>query len=211
MKSLLRIQLNPQKNQVASLDELQLVFSEACNALAQEVQITRNWNRVVLHHMNYRKLRDRFPGLGSQMVCNAIFAVSRISNLIFQSTDSPFSISKLGERALPLVRFSSNCPVYFDKHTMSFNEKKMSLFTMNGRINFDISLDCKVASLLNKSKIKEITLLKNKEAVYELFFLIEIDSKTKDLFDNAGSENIVKDNFESKTYIPKYILIEELQ
>ena len=59
-------------------------FAEVCNALAPEVQRTRVWNRVALHHMHYRALREKFPALGSQMVCNAIYAVSRTSRMVFQ-------------------------------------------------------------------------------------------------------------------------------
>ncbi len=38
---------------------------------------TKVWNRVALHHLMYRNLRDQFPEMGSQMVCNAIYSVSR--------------------------------------------------------------------------------------------------------------------------------------
>jgi hypothetical protein len=79
--------------------------------LAPEVKRSRIWNRVTLHHLHYRSLREQFPSLGSQMICNAIYAVSRASRLVFQSPQSPFNLTKLGPKPLPLLHFNNSCPV----------------------------------------------------------------------------------------------------
>ncbi|MCU0922625.1 MAG: hypothetical protein MUF16_20270, partial [Burkholderiaceae bacterium] len=76
MNSALRIPLKTSPRQHEQLVQLQRAFAEVCNALAPLVQQTRCWNRVALHHMAYKRLREGFPGLGSQMVCNAIYSVS---------------------------------------------------------------------------------------------------------------------------------------
>jgi hypothetical protein len=77
MNSFIRVPLNTTPEQFQRLLALQTAFAQVCNALAPEVQKTRVWNRVALHHLFYRGLREKFPALGSQMVCNAIYAVSR--------------------------------------------------------------------------------------------------------------------------------------
>ena len=84
---------------------LQAAFAQVCNALAPLVQSTRTWNRVALHHMAYKTLRERFPAVGSQMVCNAIYSVSRHSRALFQTEGSPFFLGKLGNRPLPMQRW----------------------------------------------------------------------------------------------------------
>ena len=140
MKFFIKVPLLTSSEQFERLEALQAVFAQVCNALAPEVQRTRIWNRVVLHHMHYRSLREKFPALGSQMVCNAIYAVSRTSRMIFQAPASPFFLQKLGNKALPLLQFASNCPVYFDRHTLSIKGSKLSLFTLDGRMHFELTL-----------------------------------------------------------------------
>ena len=131
MNSALRFPLNTSPAQHAQLVKLQQSFAEVCNALAPLVQQTRCWNRVALHHMAYKQLRESFPGMGSQMVCNAIYSVSRSCRLVFQSPDSPFNLERLGSRALPLLRFHEDAPVYFDRHTLSLKNHQLSMFTLD--------------------------------------------------------------------------------
>ena len=66
MNSVMRIPLDTNPEQLARLVSLQLAFMEVCNAVAPTVQKSRCWNRVALHHMVYRSLREQFPALGSQ-------------------------------------------------------------------------------------------------------------------------------------------------
>ena len=105
MNSALRFPLNTSPAQHAQLVKLQQPFAEVCNALAPLVQQTRCWNRVALHHMAYKQLRESFPGMGSQMVCNAIYSVSRASRHIFQHPQSHFNVNRLGTRPLPRLHF----------------------------------------------------------------------------------------------------------
>jgi len=84
MERLLRIPLNATPQQFERLRSLQVAFAEVCNAIAPVVQRTRCWNRVALHHLVYRGMRERFPALGSQMICNAVYSVSRNARCVFQ-------------------------------------------------------------------------------------------------------------------------------
>ena len=140
MNFTLRIPLNTTADQLASLQALQVAFAQVCNALAPTVQQTKVWNRVALHHLMYRTLRDQFPGMGSQMVCNAIYSVSRTSRVVFQHPQSPFNLARMGDKPLPLLRFSDSCPVYFDRHTLSVKAGQLSMYTLDGRIRFALAL-----------------------------------------------------------------------
>ncbi len=173
MKSVIRVPLNTTPEQYARLQALQTAFAQVCNALAPEVQRSRVWNRVALHHLHYRALREKFPALGSQMVCNAIYAVSRTSRLIFQTPASPFSLAKLGTKPLPLMQFANSCPVYFDRHTLSIKANKLSLFTLDGRMHFELTLPEEQLLLFRVAKLKEIVLTRRLDNAYELAFWLE--------------------------------------
>ena len=173
MKFFIKVPLLTSSEQFERLEALQAVFAQVCNALAPEVQRTRIWNRVVLHHMHYRSLREKFPALGSQMVCNAIYAVSRTSRMIFQAPASPFFLQKLGNKALPLLQFASNCPVYFDRHTLSIKGSKLSLFTLDGRMHFELTLTEAQFLVFKIAKLREISLTRKSNLSYELTFVLE--------------------------------------
>ena len=150
MNSVVRVPLNTTPEQFARLQALQSAFAEVCNALAPEVQRTRVWNRVALHHMHYRALREKFPALGSQMVCNAIYAVSRTS-----------------------LQFANCCPVYFDRHTLCIKGSKLSLFTLDGRMHFELTLPESQLLLFKVAKLREISLTRRLDGLYELAFWLE--------------------------------------
>ena len=173
MNSIVRVPLNTTPEQFDRLQALQSAFAQVCNVLSPEVQRTRVWNRVALHHMHYRALREKFPALGSQMVCNAIYAVSRTSRLVFQTPASPFNLIKLAGKPLPLLQFSGSCPVYFDRHTLSVKGSKLSLFTLDGRMHFELTLPEVQLLLFKTSKLREISLTRRLNGLYELAFLLE--------------------------------------
>ena len=173
MNFLIRVPLNTTPEQFDRLQALQTAFAEVCNALAPEVQRTRIWNRVALHHMHYRSLREKFPSLGSQMICNAIYAVSRTSRMVFQMPASPFSLEKLGSKPLPLLQFASFCPVYFDRHTLSIKGSKLSLFTLDGRVHFQLALSELQLLQFKVAKLREISLAARLDGLYELSFRLE--------------------------------------
>jgi hypothetical protein len=173
MNSIIRVPLNTNPEQFARLQALQSAFAEVCNALAPEVKKSRVWNRVALHHLHYRTLREKFPALGSQMICNAIYAVSRASRLVFQSPGSPFNLTKLGGKPLPLLQFANSCPVYFDRHTLSIKGTKLSLFTLDGRMHFELTLPEDQLLLFKVAKLREISLTRKTDGLYELSFWLE--------------------------------------
>jgi len=200
MNQMLRIPLNASPAQLDSLRALQVAFGQVCNTLAPLVQASRCWNRVTLHHLAYKKLREKFPAMGSQMVCNAIYSVSRTSRLVYQHPDSPFNLSRLGEKALPLLRFTDTCPVYFDRHTLSVRDRHLSMYTLDGRIRFHLALQPQDEKSFHEQKLREIVLSRTPANSFELSFFF---SEPPDEEEVPASE--VLDAGE----IPEYVTIDE--
>lgn len=166
---ILQVTLNTSETQAAALRALQSTFAEACNTLAPIVQQTRCWNRVALHHLAYRSLRERFPQLGSQMACNAIYSVSRTCRLVLQHPQSPWNVGKNPDRPLPVFRFLPGSPVYFDRHTLSLKDDQLSMFTLDGRMRFQVNLAPDDARHFVEAKLLEVS-LSNGPAGYQLSF-----------------------------------------
>jgi hypothetical protein len=158
MNNTVQLTLKTDPGQRQRLEALQQAFAQACNALAPVVQRTRCWNRVALHHMAYKGLRQAFPGIGSQMACNAIYSVSRACRQVYQHPDSPFNIARMGDRPLPLLQFTGSAPVYFDRHTLSIKDGKASMFTLDGRMHFKLDLPPQEEQRFRDDKLREIVL-----------------------------------------------------
>lgn len=199
MKKNLRISLQTSEAQKARLHALQQLFARACNALAPTVRDSRCWNRVALHHMTYKSLREQFPALGSQLVCNAIYSVCRASRLVYQHSSSPFNSARLGGKPLPLLRFADNCPVYFDRHTLSLKGGVLSLFTLDGRMRFELALQPEASDALQTCKLREVVLVRRADGEFELSFWFERAN---------GQGNLAADPAPADE-LPAYLIVEE--
>lgn len=162
--------LNPSPDQMQRLIELQTLFAEACTWLARTVRETRCWNRVALHHLAYRQLREKYPQLGSQMACNVIYAVCRSARQVYQGENSPWKVDKDGTAPLPLLGFAPTAPVYFDQRTLSVRKGGLSLFTLDGRMQFDIQLNAAQVRLFESASPKEAVLQRGSEGFSLTFF-----------------------------------------
>jgi len=196
----LRVPLNTSPEQAAKLQQLQAAFARTCNALSPLVQKSKVWNRVALHHMAYKPLREQFPQMGSQMVCNAIYSVSRHCRLLFQNPQSPFSLAKLGDKPLPLLRFSERCPVYFDRHTLSIKSGQLSMYTLDGRMRFKLGLKPEDEANFHDKKLREIVLSRTKASHFELAFV----------FSDGGDDEAVAHDNNDATELPEYMVVEEM-
>ncbi len=203
MNSVLRIPLNTSSEQRSRLLALQAAFAQVCNALAPTVRETRCWNRVALHHMTYKALREQFPAMGSQMVCNAIYSVSRASRLVYQHPDSPFSLARLGDKRLPLLSFADSCPVYFDRHTLSLKGGQLSMYTLDGRMRFQLALGQQDEAAFHEKKLREIVLSRRPDGNFELAFWLADPVGTS----AAGAEAAAEPAQSSE--IPEYLMVEE--
>ncbi|HUY04188.1 MAG TPA: hypothetical protein VMV33_12975 [Rhodocyclaceae bacterium] len=172
------VPLNTSPEQAERLQALQKAFADVCNAIAPVVQQTRCWNRVGLHHLAYRSMRERFPQVGSQMVCNAIYSVSRTCRLVLQHPNSPLNIAKRPGAPLPLLVFQANAPVYFDRHTLSLKDGVLSMFTLDGRMRFQLALQPADEARFHRDKLREIV-LSNSAQGYQLVFSFSPEDETE--------------------------------
>jgi hypothetical protein len=170
MKNNLCVALTATPEQAEKLRELQTAFAQVCNALSPLVQEHRCWNRVTLHHLAYKGLREKFPAMGSQMTCNAIYAVSLASRVVFQHPASPYHHTKFEGKRLPLLRFSDQSPVYFDRHTLSIKPGLISLYTLGGRMHCDLQLARKDEMMFREQKLRDVVLTRRPDGVFQLLF-----------------------------------------
>ena len=168
--SSLILRLNPTADQALRLARLQAMFASACSSLGPLVRETRCWNRVALHHLAYRRLREEFPELGAQMACNAIYSVSRAARQVYQGKGSPWQIGKDDTRPLPLLSFGPGAPVYFDRHTLSLRNGGISLFTLDGRLQFALTLAEADQKRFAGGQLREIVLNRDARGFFLSFF-----------------------------------------
>ncbi len=193
MNSTLRIPLHATRPQFERLQALQQAFAQACNSLAPVVQQSRCWNRVALHHMAYRPMRAQYPELGSQMICNAIYSVSRTSRHVYQSPASPFNLQRLEARPLPLLRFQPDSPVFFDRHTLSLKPGQISLLTLEGRLQFHLTIPEEIEQRFRLDHLREIV-LKQQGADFVLDFTFGKAAPAADPVDDLPEYVLVTDD-----------------
>lgn len=156
----LQLILNTIPEQFERLRRLQSEFAAACNHVAPLAQANRCWNRVALHHIAYREVRAKFPQLGSQMACNAIYSVARTYRVLLQHPQSPWNIELRPNQPLPLIRFEESAPVYFDRHTLSVKGGALSMYTLDGRLRFELNLSADDSLRFATQKLREIVLIR---------------------------------------------------
>ena len=123
MKRTISIRLKISSEESKKLAQLQDAYFAVCNQISARAQKNRCWNRVALHHLVYKKMRQTFP-LGSQMVCNAIFSVCKA----YQAKGF------LPKEEIPLIQFRRGRSVHFDKRTYKIKGEEVSLYTLDKRI-----------------------------------------------------------------------------
>jgi putative transposase len=172
MKRTISIRLQTTKEQFEKLFHLREAFLSVCNELTTFVVENRCWNRVALHHLSYSKTRANSP-LGSQMVCNAIFAVCKAYK----------NRNILKDEIIPQIRFHKNRSVHFDKRTYSIKGDCISLYTLEGRIKIKMQPGCFQQSYLSQGIPKEAELICKNGRWY---FNLVLDFPDPSLTDNTA-------------------------
>ena len=198
-RTTVRVSLDASPIEAAKLRQLQAMFAQACNALAPLVQRTKIWNRVALHHMAYKSLREQFPQMGSQMACNAIYSVSRHSRLVYQDPAIPFNVARLAGKPLPRLHFNETCPVYFDRHTLSIKDGRLSMFTLDGRMRFQVALAEQDETNFREKKLREVVLSRSAADRFELAFVFS---------DNDVEQAVPEIGLGAR--LPAYMAVEEM-
>lgn len=172
----LRIRLQTTPVQVRQLQALQALFVQACNELAQQARAAGVWSRIGLHQLAYHGLRQRFPALGAQMVCNVIYSVSRAARLVFQHPASPFHGRVRAGAAAPRLCFGPEAPVYFDRHTLNVRDGQASMYSLDGRLRFNLPLDPEHEHRLRHGGIREIALGRDAQGLLLDFLFAHADA-----------------------------------
>ncbi len=129
MKKTISISLETPKAESSKLARLQETYQAVCNEIAPVAQEKRCWNRVALHNLTYTSIRKKHS-LGSQMVCNAIFAVCKAYK----------AKQILPEEEVPLICFRKNRSIHFDKRTYTIKGDVISLYTPEGRVHLKMRM-----------------------------------------------------------------------
>jgi len=86
--------------------------------------------------------------------------------MVFQTAGSPFHMSVLGDKPLPMMRFMDTSPVYFDRHTLSLKSGQVSMYTLDGRMRFKLTLRPEDEAAFHQRKLVEVVLKKSGEAFF---------------------------------------------
>lgn len=191
MKDSINILLVTTPEEASRLSDLQRTFADLCNALTPLVQRSCCWSRVALHHLAYHSLRARFPQVGSQIVCNAIYSVSRAYRLVGRHFGGVRKGAGAAAKVLPLLRFRHDAPVFLDSHTVSMRANALSLYTLGGRMRVPVELTPEESAELSSRKIHEIVLSGHDAGAYRLTFsfsdkMAERDDVGQDAFKLPG-------------------------
>jgi hypothetical protein len=116
----------------------------------------------------------------------------------------------LGSNPLPLLQFANICPVYFDWHTLSIKGSKLSLFTLDGRMHFELTLAESQLLLFKAAKLREISLKRRLDGVFELMFWLELNAEQAGQLAIEGevSENLPDSKRSPHSLIPEYVSVE---
>jgi hypothetical protein len=82
-------------------------------------------------------------------------------------------VNRWGQRRLPLIQFDATSPVYFDRHTLSLKSGQLSMFTLDGRMRFDLHVKPADEQRFHKEKLQEIVLSSRKDAFVLSFSFLD--------------------------------------
>jgi hypothetical protein len=75
----------------------------------------------------------------------------------------------VGKR-LPRLRFSDASPVFFDRHTLSLKDGRLSLYTLAGRMRFDLAISQSDEDDFRELKLRDVMLNRGPRDQFELVF-----------------------------------------
>ena len=159
MKRTVSLKLMTTPEQVSALAMLADTYAKACRAIVPLAQEHRCWNRVALHHLAYYPIREQFPALGSQMVCQAVHRVADAYKTLKANKGIP------KDKPVPALTFGPSS-VNFDKRTYSIRDDVLSLFTLAGRIKVPFVCGKHQRNLLASGVPKEARLVARKGLWY---------------------------------------------
>lgn len=164
MKRTVILKLDLSREQSQALLETQRTFAAICNALVPFVVENRCWNNFALHHLAYRVVRERFPSVGAQMVCNAMRKVC-----------ASYKALRIGcDDEVKSIVFRESTSVHYCARTYSMKrEGYLSLFSVSRRIRCRYLLGITESKRLQEGKIREGELVRRNGNWY-LHLVVEL-------------------------------------
>lgn len=191
MQNEFTIKLNPTLDQERRIYLLQEQFASVCNEIYNHVQKNRCLNRVALHHLVYYEMRGRYPEMGSQIICNAIYAVCRSIRLLLGSLKS-LSMGELNSVDLPNVSFSESSPVFLDRHTVNLKKDSLSIYSPGKRLHFGVEISQQQSMFFLRNKLKEIILIRDGKTFFLKFYFKVLDMDfIDDSYNNLIISNLI--------------------
>jgi len=105
----------------------------------------------------------------------------------------------------------------FDRHTLSIKGTKLSLFTLDGRMHFELTLPEEQLLLFKVAKLREISLTRRLDGLYELAFWLEaaqtqtVHISHTDALEGQGlqqTQGVPAEILAARSLIPDYLSIE---
>src|SRR3569832_785211 len=91
--------------------------------------------------------------------CNALAPIvqkTRVWNRV--------ALHHMAYKPLPGLRFNDTSPVYFDRHTLSVKQGNLSMYTLDGRMRFQIGLSTQDEVKFRTHKLREVILTRQGES-----------------------------------------------
>lgn len=138
-------------NDLNNFIELKRSFVKACNDVSEVAVREGSRSRTLMHSLAYESIRTKYPELGSQLCCNAIYAVTKI----YKQVDVAVK-----RRIVRPIYFADSFPLIYDSRTVSFFEDRISIYTPKGRMHFSIDNGPELLTRIKKVGIKEVLMYK---------------------------------------------------
>ena len=91
--------------------------------------------------------------------------------------------------------------MYFDRHTLSIKAGQLSMFTLDGRMRFQLELREQDEQAFHLRKLREVVLARRADGVFELSFLLA------EVGDKDDGPTLVANA--TLAEIPEYVVVEE--
>jgi len=104
-----------------------------------------------------------------------------------------------------LLQFLNTAPVYFDRHTLSLKKGSLSMYTLDGRMRFELNLSQEDFQRFKTLKLNEV-ILRLVDEQYNLSFSFgggEQGTLPEDPLQISGKGEVIE------SYLPEYVILDQ--
>jgi IS605 OrfB family transposase len=166
VKTILKVKLITDEIQHRALLRTMHVFNNVCNEISERAFKEQEFQKIQLHHIVYKQMREAHPEFSSQLVIRAIDVVSCSYKI------------KRGKRPNGFKRTSA---VVYDDRCITFKGKEsVSIWTSEGRLNIPIKVWDEERFAFRKGQADLV--LQNDQ----FFLLVTLEIPTPEKYDAEG-------------------------